>query len=191
MALKLIVPPIEEPVTKEEAKNHCRVETDDDDTLIESLITAAREYCEGFQGRAYCPQIYEFWLDSWPKVGQIKIPRPPLISVESIIYYDVDDMPHDFDVDEYFVDIKNEPGWVVLNYGSVWPTETLRPANGVCITFMAGYESDDYGTAVPQKVKQAILLLIGHWYENREAMGPNLQDIPKGVDALLWMDRVF
>jgi uncharacterized phiE125 gp8 family phage protein len=191
MALKLIVPPIEEPVTKEEAKNHCRVETDDDDTLIESLITAAREYCEGFQGRAYCPQIWEFWLDEFPRVGQIKLPRPPLISVDSIMYYDVDDIEHEFNKSEYFVDTKNEPGWVVLNYGSTWPIETLRPANGVCVTFTAGYESDDYGTAVPQKVKQAILLLIGHWYENREASGPNLQDIPKGVDSLLWMDRVF
>lgn len=194
MALKLVIPPIIEPVSLEEAKLHCRVETDADDSIIEGWIKTAREYCEKFQNRAYCQQTWELWLDDFPKVGQLQIPRPPLILVDSIKYYDVDDVEYDFDPTEYFVDTKNEPGWVALNYGSTWPSETLRPANGVCITFTAGYEPGEYDDAenVPSDVKSAIKLLIGHWYENREATGAaNIKDIPKGVDALLWMDRNF
>ncbi len=194
MALKLIIPPSVEPISLEEAKNHCRVETDADDELIRGLIRAAREYCEAFQGRSYSPQTWEYWLDEFPRdVGYIRIPRPPLKSVESIKYYDVDDVDYIFDPDEYFVDTKNEPGWLVLNYGSRWPSMELRPANGVCITFIAGYDYDEYTqqVVVPQVMKQAMLLLIGHWYENREAVGAELRDIPKTVDALLWPDRVM
>ena len=189
MGLKLIIPPIIEPVTREEAKNHCRVETNDDDILISSLIIAAREYCEGFQNRAYCLQTWQLWLDKFPSKDWIDIPRPPLQSVDIIAYYGTDDIPVEFD--DYFVDTESEPGRIILNYGKSWPSITLRPANGVCITFTAGYGDNCSDTGnIPQKVKQAILLLVGHWYENREAIGqPNLTDIPKGVDALLWQDR--
>lgn len=194
MAVKVLTPPAIEPVTLEQAKTHCRIDTDDEDPLIEGLIQAAREHCETFQNRAYCEQTLELWLDKFPAVGQIRLPRPPLLSVESVKYYDVDDEEFEFSPSEYFVDTKNEPGWVVLNYGASWPTETLRPANGICVTFVAGYETSggsDETNMVPQAVKQAMLLLIGHWYENREAAGPNLNEIPKGVDALLWPNRNF
>ena len=35
----------------------------------------------------------------------------------------------------------------------------------------------------------AILLLIGHWYANREAAAQNLTDMPLGVEALLIRHR--
>jgi uncharacterized phiE125 gp8 family phage protein len=194
MGLKLLIPPFVEPITLEEAKKHCRIETDDENTLIEGFIKAAREHCEKFQNRAYCQQTFELWLDAFPTVGQIQIPRPPLISVESIKYYDVDNVEHEFSDEEYFVDTKNEPGWVVLNYGSCWPTETLRPANGVCVIFTAGYEPGDYDDAenVPADVKSAIKLLVGHLFENRESTSAtDLKEIPKGVNDLLWPDRIL
>ena len=193
MSLKLIEPPASEPITKEEAKLHCRVGTDDDDALIEALIIAAREYCEGFQRRAYITQAWELWLDAFPGKRYIELPRPPLQSVDSIIYYASED-DEGTEFEDYFEDTKSEPGRIVLSEGVSWPSLTLRPANGVCITFTAGYESGEYDEAenVPQKVKQAILLLVGHWYENRESVTPTeLKDIPRGVDALLWMERNF
>jgi uncharacterized phiE125 gp8 family phage protein len=195
MATKLLIPPTIEPVTLEEAKKHCRIDGTEEDAAIEGWIKAAREYCEGFQNRAYCEQTLQLWLDDFPKVGQIQIPRPPLIGVDGLTYFDVDDNEHTMSPDDYFVDTQNEPGWIVLNHGCSWPTETLRPANGVCIRFRAGYGSGDYSDEVdmvPQKVKQATFLLIGHWYEQREATGQaNLKDIPKGVDELLWLDRIL
>jgi uncharacterized phiE125 gp8 family phage protein len=188
---KLVTPPAEEPISLEEAKLHCKVETDEDNSLIEALIIAAREYCEAFQWRAYITQGWELWLDGFPKSGQLILPRPPLISVDSITYYDVDDIGIPFDNSNYFVDTKNEPGWIVLNYGCSWPTEALRPANGVCVRFTVGYgDAED----VPQKVKQAILLIVGAWYEQREnfiATGGVPQEIPLGAKALLIQDRNF
>lgn len=190
MALKLITPPAMEPVTLVEAKAQLRVEHTESDALIISLITVAREYCEGFQNRTYITQTWELWLDDWPDKDYIRIPLPPLQSVASIKYYGTDDTEYTVDAADYFVDDKSEPGRIALAYSKTWPTITLRPANAVCVEFTAGY--GDAASTVPQRVKQAILLLIGYWHENREAavMGAVSKEIEFAVHALLWQNRV-
>jgi len=182
----------EEPLSLADVKLHLRVDDDTEDELINSLITTAREYCEGFQRRAYLTQTQELWLDSFPSAGYIKLSLPPLQSVTHIKYYGTDDTEYTFTPDDYFVDIKNEPGRVSLGYGKTWPSTTLRPANGVNIEYVAGY--GDAASDVPEKVRQAMLLLISHWYENREAValtGAIPKEIPLSVEALLWQDRCF
>jgi len=159
--------------------------------LLNALITAARQYAEDFQRRAFVTQTWELWLDKFPDEDYIKIPLPPLQSVSSVKYYDTDDTEATFSSGDYFVDIKSEPGRVALNYGETWPTTTLRPVNGVCVTFVAGY--GDAATDVPQKVRNAMLLLIGHLYEHRESVivGTMTAEVPMSVDALLWQNRIF
>lgn len=51
----------------------------------------------------------------------------------------------------------------------------------------------DYCANVPKTVKQAILLLVGHWYENREAAMDKAtsRDVDFSVGALLGLDRVI
>jgi len=161
-----------------------------EDDLLNSFITGARQYCESFQNRSYITQTWELWLDAFPIQNYIKIPLPPLQSA-TVKYYDISDTEAPFNPSNYFVDTKSEPGWVVLNTGCLWPSTTLRPANAVCVEFIAGY---GVATAVPKKVKQAMLLLISHWYENREAVatsGAIPKEIPFSVEALLWQDRCF
>jgi len=192
MALKLKTAPTVEPATLTEVKAHLRVDSSDEDNLLNSLITSARQYCEAFQKRSYITQTWELWLDAFPSESYINVSLPPLQSISSVKYYDTDDTEATFSSDDYFVDTKNEPGRVVLNYSKTWPSTTLRPSNGVCVEFKAGY--GDAASDVPEKVKQAMLLLIGAWYEQREAItttGLNVKEIPFAVDALLWQDRVF
>jgi len=45
---------------------------------------------------------------------------------------------------------------------------------------------------IPQGIKHAMLLLIGHWYEHREGVvdAGSLSEAPAAVDALLWMNRI-
>jgi len=196
MALKLITPPAVEPVTLDEAKEHLRVDGTNEDNLIAALIAAARRWCEQFQRRAYITQIWELWLNEWPcdtagySKGYITVPRPPLQDVTSIKYYGTDNVEYTFDSGNYFVDTKSEPGRVVLGYNKSWPSATLRPANGVVVIFTAGY--GDTADKVPGEVKHAIKLLIGHWYENREAVivGSISRGIELAVNSLLWPDRV-
>ncbi len=190
MALKLITPSAVEPITLDEAKAHIRVEDQESDVLITSLIGAAREYCEGFQNRQYITATWELWLDAWPDKDYIAIPRPPLQAVENIKYYSADNMEYTLDTADYFVDDKNEPGKVVLAYGKAWPIMPLRPASSVAVRFVAGY--GDTAEGVPMAVRQATMLLIGFWYDNREAAVSGIisREIEFSVKSLLWLDRV-
>jgi uncharacterized phiE125 gp8 family phage protein len=160
-----------------------------EDTLISALITVAREWCEKYLNKALITQTWELWLDDWPCEDYIKIPLPPLQSVTYVKYYDTDDVVATMDSGEYFVDVKSEPGRVSLNYSESWPTTTLRPINGVYVEFICGYGAT--ASYVPSRVKQAMLLLIGHLYSNREStIDKALNEIPFGVKALLGIDRV-
>src|SRR5512139_1421702 len=83
MGVKLITAPTSEPVTLAEAKLQCRVDISTDDTLIGNLITAAREWCEAHDWRVYMPQTWELYLDDWPTLSTVEIPKPPLQSITS------------------------------------------------------------------------------------------------------------
>ncbi|MEW5921571.1 MAG: head-tail connector protein [Bacillota bacterium] len=190
MALSLVTAPAVEPVDLASAKTHLRVDGTDEDVLITALITAAREYCEGFQNRACITQTWDLWLDSFPSEDYIRIPLPPLQSVASVKYYGTDNAEYTMAAADYFVDNKSEPGRLVLAYGKSWPSTTLRPVNGIVVRFTAGHGD---ATNVPQAIKQAMLLLIGHWYANREAVltGSISKEIEFAVKSLLWMCRVM
>lgn len=188
MALKKITPPAIEPVSLAEAKSHLRVDGTDEDDLITGWITTAREYAEGYQNRTYITQTWELWLDCWPRGDYIRIPRPPLQVVASVKYYGTDGTEYTMDPGDYIVDAVSEPGRVALGYGKTWPATTLRPVNGIVARYTAGY--GDGAEDVPKMVKQAILLMVGHWYRNREAAGKVEGEIAFAVHALLGMDRV-
>lgn len=187
MSIKIITPPAAEPVTLAEASLHCRIDGTAENALITALIVAAREYCEAFQNRAYVTQTIELSLDRWPRFP-VNLPRPPLATVTSIKYFDTANTEHTLAAENYFVDADSEPGRVSLNNGVVLPTTTLREIGAVKIRYTAGAVV----ASVPQRVKQAILLLVGYWYENREAAGKTVSaDVAFSVRALLGLDRVI
>jgi len=189
MKLKVITPPSVEPISLTEAKKQLNVDFEDDDTFIGNLIKSAREYCEKLQNRAYVTQTLEIALDDFP-CDEIELPRPPLQSVTSVKYYDVDDTENTFSSSNYYVDTYSEKGKISLNYNTYFPITTLRPKNGVIIRYIAGH---GVAADVPMRIKQAILLLVAHWYENREATSqdPNIsKEIMFSVRALLGLDRV-
>ena len=107
-----------------------------------------------------------------------------------IKYYGTDNTVYYLDGADYFVDSKSEPGRVVLAYGKSWPGTTLRPANGVCITFIAGYGAEDLN--IPENIRNAMLLRIGDLYEHREdTLSSMAIKLPDGCISLLWKDRIF
>lgn len=183
--------PSSEPVTLAEAKEHLRVDIDDDDALITGLITAAREYVESVSGWTLFTTTWRMILDDWPSQPFIVLPRPPLQSVTSVVYVDSQDNTNTWPTTEYVVETDRTPGRIHLVYGKSWPTATLRPASPITITFTAGWPSV---SQIPQRYKQAVLLLLGHWYENREAVvvsGAVPKQLSLAVDSLLMMDRVY
>jgi uncharacterized phiE125 gp8 family phage protein len=194
--LYLKTAPAKEPISLLEAKEHLRVDLSDADGIIMAYIKAAREYCEGFQNRSFINRTYELWLDEFPCDDEIKLPMPPLVSVTSVEYYDTVNTKFTMAAGDYFVAAKSEPGCVALAYGKSWPSITLRDNEAVCITYVAGYGSTV--ASVPSAVKQSILLLLGDYYNKREAStasetssGNASPDTIRAVERLLWLNRSF
>lgn len=190
MILTEIVAPTEEPLSLPEIKLHLRIDSTDEDLLLNSYAVAARIYAEMFARRAFVVQTLELALDGWPSCDHIVLPRPPLQSVTSVKYVDSDGNTQTMASGDYIVDTASEPGRVLLGYGKSWPSATLQPGPAIKVRYVAGYGGS---VAVPQIYKQAMLLLIGHYYENREAVvapeGGRLQEVPMAVQSLLLIDR--
>jgi len=181
MALKQITAAAGEPLTLAEAKQHLRVTQSDQDLVIERLIKAARKHCEKITNHTFMRETWEKTLDAFP-AGAIELPKPPLYIVSSIRFLDVNNELQTLDPTHYLADVESYPGWVLPRYGYTWPS-TYPEINAVRIRFQCGYADAD---TVPEDIKTAILLLIGHWYENREATSdkPN-NGIDFAVNALL------
>lgn len=176
MRYRVTVPPAFEPVTLDEAQAHLRSNDDvTENGIITALITAAREYCEAVTRRALAVQTIEAYPERFTRC--MELPKPPLQSIESVKYIDSAGTEHTVAETDYIVDAVS--GCI---YFSVLPYFDPYPVNPIKITYIAGYES------APQSVKQAMLLLIGHWYINREAVGVDVgRPVALAVDSLLTM----
>jgi uncharacterized phiE125 gp8 family phage protein len=192
MGLVMLTGPAEEPVSVAEAKAHLRVSTAADDALIGSLIVAAREHVEARCRRALMTQVWDLYLDAFPAGEEIELAMPPLRAVESVTFFRDDGTSGTVAALDYVVDTASEPGRVRLVEGASWPSAELRVVNGFQVRFSAGYGG---ASAVPQGIKQALLLLVGALYENREevivAQGVSVGVLPFGVRALLSPFRVM
>lgn len=191
-SLTLVTAPTVEPVSLAEAKDHLRVDGDDEDTLIEALVGAARAWVEETYGRALTTQTWDLALNGFPRCRWISIPRAPLQSVTSLTYYDEDlSTSTVFSSANYQVDTLRTPGVLALKNNVFWPTDTLRPSSGVVVRFVAGYGAT--AASVPEPIKQAIKLLAGTMYLHRETevTGTIVARIGFAADALLASYRVW
>lgn len=190
MILQVATPPAEEPLSVTEVKAHLKVDVSTEDTLLGSYLAAARLACELEARRAFVTQTLQLKLEGWPWCEEIRLPRPPLQSVTSVVYVDSDGVSHTMSAGDYIVDTASEPGRIILAFGAGWPGATLQPGPAITVTYVAGYgDAED----VPPIYKQAILLATGHFYENREEIiaqqGVTIARLPWGVSALLSIDR--
>lgn len=189
--LKVITGPSFEPATLAEAKQHCRVDISDDDTLITGLISAARAYLEHAFGRAIAAQTIQLNLAEFPGASRqnpraaIRIPRPPLASVTSVQYYDAAGTLTTLSAAEYQVDTLREPGELVVKPGGEWPETEEDRVGAVQVTYVAGVAT---AGAIDARIKQATLMLVGHWYENRETVlvGTISKELEHAVHAIMW-----
>lgn len=186
------VEPAAEPVTLIETKGFLRVDGSDDDQLISGLIASARQAAESFTRRAFITQTLKLQLDAFPtkplgwwdgvregsiiteQVATLELPRPPLVSVTSVTYFDVDDTQQEFAASNYFVDTDNEPGRLILKAGKTWPS--TRSTAAVIVTYKAGYGAD--ATKVPRPIRDAILHHVAYLYDHRGTdMAPAAQSL--------------
>jgi len=163
MALIRIAAPASEPLALADAKAHCRVDHTDDDALITALIVAAREQAEHETGRALVTQTWELVHDTFPEAFVLR--KAPIASVTSVKYLDpATGAEQTLDPADALLDKDSEPGYLVPAYGKAWPDSYGVP-NAVRCRYVCGYGN---AAAVPQAIKQWMLLAIGTMYALRE-----------------------
>ena len=193
--VRVLSPPAVEPVSLEEIKLYTRADETDtaEDGLLQTLIAAAREYCEKYQNRAYITQTLELVLNAFPwcrrdVVRSIELPRGSLQTVDSITYTDASGVDHIMDPDSYII-LPGEPLGQIAPVGA-WPADALRPVDPIRIQYKAGY--GDTADKVPARVRQAIQMLCVFWYDNRSAVAVGTVSVKLdfSVKALLAPDRI-
>lgn len=176
----LLTPPAVEPVSLADAKTHLRVGHADEDNLIAQLIAAARRQVEAQTGLKLISQQWTVFRDDWPEAGIIDLPLHPVLAVDELSVFGDDDEKAVVDPAHYYVDAASRPARLRLRGARVW-ARPGRIANGIAITATAGFGAD--GDSVPEPLRQAILVLVAHWFEHRGAAG--MPRPPLMVDDLL------
>lgn len=186
MNVEIIDPPSEEPITLAEAKLHLRVDGTAEDDLIGGLITAARQHVEQQTGLLLMPQTIEVTLECWSR--EILLPRAPIDAVESITYTALDGTVATLASSAYVVRKSLGRTRIRAAAGTCWPPLGRDPV--ITIACDAGFPDV---AEVPRPPRQVMLLLIGHWYQNREAVkvGKTAAELPLGVEQLLDDCRMF
>jgi uncharacterized phiE125 gp8 family phage protein len=197
MGLVVVTPPAAEPISLAEFKLAARVTNAAEDTLITALIIpAARRRYETDTRRQVVTATYDYFLGDFPlrrsgEESRIEIPLPPLASITSVKYVDVDGVLQTFDSASYKVTQGKEPGQVYPAADAQWPdTQSTLIDERVQIRFVAGRA---VGSVDPVD-KMAIQLLALHWFENREAVivdeSVRIESLPLGYEALARNRRI-
>ena len=176
-AVKLVTAPTGYPVSVSELRQQCSLLPDEQDwdELLLSLQKAAVDSVQRHTGVQMMTATYRLQLDELPASRPIELPMPPLQSVTSFL---VDGVAYT----AYSADTNSTPGRLIQTDDS-WPSVTATYA-GIKIEYTAGHTTS---SLVPEVLRQAVKLLVAHWFANREAVvtGTIATEIPLGVQRLL------
>ncbi len=184
--IREVAPPTAEPITLEEVRFHTRqnegatVPEMDDDAWMNGRITAARQWAERFLGRFLTDATYEMAFDDFVAAGLLVDGAAEIVAVK---YLDADFVLQTLDPEAYTFD-----DWTRMLYtADAWPTVSTRE-NSVRVTFKGALAE----ATVQEDIKTALLLMVGHLNENREAslVGVSASELPMGVDTFLRPHRI-
>lgn len=181
LAPVLITPPTDLPVSLDEVKRHLREDFADDDPVLELLLRAAVDRLDGWRGLGIAI-VTQTWRQDYPSFDRrcLRIPLGPVASITSITYVDGNKTTQTLAADQYRL-LRDARGHFIVPADDVtWPATDCRP-DAVAVTYVAGVEAAN----VPASLKAAILMLVGHFSKNREAvLAGDLAAVPLGVDWL-------
>ncbi len=169
----------------ERLKLHLRVDGDTEDAHLQVLLDAAVEYCEHFTGRVLEKRQLEVRLDGFPP-GVLHVTAVPLHSVDSISYVNVDGDVVVLPPEDYKVISTVEPP--IALPATAWPSDVYQADGTVIVTVTAGYDP------LPKSIEQALLMMCGHYYENREVMRERfsrVSEMPFATSALLYPYKIW
>lgn len=172
------------PLTVDEAKAHLRIDHDDEDAMVGALIDAAVSHVDGYTGILGRALLTQTWRQDFGQFGdRMRLRVGDVISITSVTYYDQDNAQQTL-ASTVYTTLTDEIGaFLTRKPDQDWPSVYDRP-DAVRVTWSAGYGAA--AVNVPMAIRQALLLLIGHWYENREAVSAtSMSEMPMAVMSLL------
>lgn len=186
--VKVITPNATLPIDLATVKLHLKLDSDTtDDTLVTALISVAQEIVETYCRVRLLPTTEELYIDQFPFEYQIQLSKWPITAITYCQYYDTNGDLQTLPSTDYIVDGVSKPGRLCLNYARWWPVSRWID-NAVWIRYVVGFATT---AAIPATLKQAMLLIIGHLYENRQDVVTNthVENIPNGAKWLMNMNR--
>lgn len=181
----LITAPAALPVALADAKQHLRVDHDDENSLITTYIEAATAHLDGYSGvlgRALISQEWRQDFDGFCRVLRLPLPN---VSAVTVTYDDANGVEQTVDSGSFRIMADHLSAYVAASLDTVWPFARLD-AGSVRVTFTAGY--GDEPADVPASLRSAILLMVGDLYENRATVserGSGRIDMSTTVNALI------
>ena len=175
-------------VSPSDLRHHLRIDAREDDQLLLRLELSALAHIEDKIGAVLMSRTVTMSIDSFPIYENIQLPVQPATAVSSIVYRDENGNDQTLDDSQYHLNITGNFGEIAPAPGAQWPA-VFEDKKSITIKYRAGYESPN---EVPEPIRLAVMLLVGHWYEHREASSSsNLRDIPIGVDSLIAPYRIL
>jgi uncharacterized phiE125 gp8 family phage protein len=168
--------------TTAEAKDFLKVDTTADDTLIDNLIKAATQSCEVYTNRYFLDTLVTQYADKWSDINTLY--KSPVSSITHIKYYDSDDSLQTLDTSVYLLDEVSQPARIGLKPNQSFPNLADR-INAIEVKYTVGYGTSS--SDVPEAIRQAVLITIGNWYENRQTVitGRTATELPLSSQYLL------
>lgn len=204
MATVLTRAPAVEPLTLADVKAHLRIDTSDEDGLLQTLILTSRMHIEVALGLALITQAWSCYFDRWPQAlgsppgvaglrdahfapnaaPALTLPLFPIASVDAIRIYADDGSFAALPVSDFTLDLASRPARIARRVGAAAP-QPARRMNGIEFAVTAGFGATP--ADVPAPIRQALLLLVAHWYEHRDPIeiGKIESRVPDAVSALL------
>lgn len=186
MGFKIITGPAAEPLLLTDVKTRLSISDTHDDTDITSHIKAAREQAESYMRRSIITQTVELALDEFPE--EIELIKGPVQSIASVKYLDTDGTEQTISSSNYTYDDYSPRTWLLRASDYSWPG-TYDAANAVKVRYVVGW--GDAGSNVPEDIKNALLLAIGHWIHFQKQVESGIPTrMPKQFYDLLERHRV-
>jgi len=185
MSSILLAAPAVEPLSLDEARSFLRVEHHDDDEVIAALTAGARIHVEVQTRRALITQSWRLSADAWPESGRIAVRPGPLQALTGARIRDGEGDAQAIDLQAFVLDI----GGSALVFAPWALPAPGRIAAGIELDVTVGY--GDTANDVPEPLRQAIRLLIAHWYENRGSVAGGTTPLPAAVASLIASYRML
>lgn len=181
MTITILTPPTVEPLALTDVKVQLKIDTADEDDLLASLITTARQHLEAETGLCLMTQTLRLYLDDWPDSEVVELTKTPVQTIDTVTVYDENGKPVQASLQDHLLDGQARPARLWLRN----PPLPGRPINGIEIDFTAGFGTS--ATTVPDTLRRAMSLHVAAMYAYRGVVSPADQPavLPLGYERLI------